>query len=51
MRLAIGNSRAGATAPSWSQQRPRPSTRRTEEARERRARERTIAIWLRSLSR
>ena len=42
---------SGAVAPSWVQQRPRPSARRTDEDRERRARERTIAAWLRSLSR
>jgi hypothetical protein len=41
----------GVTAPSWSQQRPRPSARRSDEERERRHRERTIAAWLRSLNR
>ena len=42
---------ASAMPSSWSQRSPRPSERRSDEDRERRARERTIAAWLRSLSR
>jgi hypothetical protein len=48
----VGQTVPHASAPaSWSQQRPRPSARRFDEERERRHRERTIAAWLRSLSR
>ena len=53
MRVAgVGKSMQAMTAsPSFASRRTAPSVRRSDEERERRHRERTIAAWLRSLNR
>jgi hypothetical protein len=51
MRAGVRPKAGSRETPQPFSMRPRPSDRRADEDRERRHRERTIASWLRSLSR